>query len=89
MFNKTKIATCVAIFIGATSAGFAKDQYTHRDPVRAAQKSDQSYSFAQAPGQRRGNCWVPTRDDGDEYGADTRGLGYWGSCSEKGAVPSK
>jgi hypothetical protein len=89
VFNKTKIAISVAILIGTASAGFAKDQYTQKDQVRASQKSDQFYSFAQTPGKRQGNCWVPARDDSDEYGADTRGLGYWGSCSEKGAVPTK
>jgi hypothetical protein len=32
---------------------------------------------------------VPNRDDGEESGVDTRGFGHWGSCSEKGAVPSR
>jgi hypothetical protein len=89
VFNKTKIAMCVAILIGTASAGLAKDQYTQKDQVRASQKSDRSYSFAQAPGKRQGKCWVPTPDDSGDYGADSRGLGYWGSCSEKGAVPSR
>ena len=89
MYTKTKIAICVAIAVSAASAGFAKDQNSRRDQVRAAQKTDQLRSFGQANGRGQGNCWVPTRDQNDESDADTRGLGYWGSCSEKGAVPSK
>jgi hypothetical protein len=88
VFNKAKIAICVAIVVGAASAGFAKDQDT-RKAHAAAPKADQSYSLAQSPYRKPGSCWVPMPDENDEGYADSRGLGYWGSCSEKGAVPSR
>jgi hypothetical protein len=53
------------------------------------QNSNAFSAFAQGAGRTQGNCWVPTRDISDEYGADTRGLGHWGSCGERGAVPTR
>jgi hypothetical protein len=89
VFNMTKIAICVAVVVGSASAGFAKDQNARRARAEAVvETNDHSFSQARVAGQ--GRCWVPTRDQNDdEYGADTRGLGYWGFCREKGAVPSK
>ena len=93
MFTKTKIVICVAIVVGAASAGFAKDKNVRRDRAEfSTQQNGRLQAFGQAPGagQAQGRCWVPTPDQNDdEYGADTRGLGYWGSCGEKGAVRSK
>jgi len=90
VFTKTKIALCVAIVVGATSTGFAKDQTARRARAEAsAQSNGWLHSRAQAPADRQGNCWVPQADQSDEYGADTRGLGHWGSCNEKGAVRSR
>ena len=90
MHTRTRIAICIAMIVGVAPASFAKDQNARRDQARAsAQQSDQFHAFGQAGRGRSGQCWVPTRDDSDEYGADTRGLGYWGSCREKGAVPTK
>jgi|KBSMisStaDraftv2_1062788.scaffolds.fasta_scaffold1707475_1 hypothetical protein len=89
MFNTTKIAICLGLMIGASSAALAKDQYTQKGMATSTQKSDGFYSFGQAPGQTRGSCWVPTGDDSGEYGADSRGLGYRGSCGERGAVSTK
>ena len=96
MLIKTTIAISIAMMVGAISPGLSKDQKARRDQSGAAlQQSDRFHSFGQSAlfGQagvgRQGKCWVPTRDDSDEYGADTRGLGYWGSCNEKGAVPTK
>lgn len=89
MINKTKIAICIAIVVGAASTSFAKDQNARRDRAEAVVETN-GHSFGQARVVGQGRCWVPTRDQNDdEYGADTRGLGYWGSCREKGAVPTK
>jgi hypothetical protein len=90
MITKTKIAICVAVLISAASTGFAKDQNARRAHAEVTTESNGPiHSFVQAQFRRQGRCWVPTRDQGDEYGADTRGVGYWGSCSEQGAVRSK
>ena len=90
MFTKTKIAICVAVLVGAASTGFAKDQNARRARAEVTTESNGLiHSFGQAQIHGQGRCWVPTRDQGDEYGADTRGVGYWGSCSEQGAVRSK
>jgi hypothetical protein len=90
VFTKTKITICVAIVVGAASAGFAKDQNSRRDRAEGAvQSNGRLHSFAQGPADRQTNCWVPEADQGGEYGADTRGIGHWGSCREKGAVRSK
>ena len=70
MFNTTKIAICLGLMIGASSAALAKDQYTQKGMATSTQKSDGFYSFGQAPGQTWGSCWVPTGDDSGEYGAD-------------------
>jgi hypothetical protein len=90
VLTKTKIAICVAMVVGATTAGFAKDRNAPPDRAHAAANSSSRHALGQAPIVQPGKCWVPARDQSDdEYGADTRGLGYWGSCGEKGAVPSK
>jgi hypothetical protein len=90
MFTKTKIAICLAIIVGVAPASFAKDQHSPRTRAQAAVDASGQHALAQTPVVRQGQCWVPTRDQNDdEYGADTRGLGHWGSCGEKGAVPSK
>ena len=90
MFTKTKIAICVAVLIGAASTGFAKDQDVRRARAEATTESNGPiHSFGQAQIRGQGRCWVPTRDQEGEYGGDSRGLGYWGSCNERGAVPFK
>jgi len=96
MLSKTTIAISIAMIVSAISPSFPKGQKVRRDQSAAAvQQSDRFRSsgqtdlFRQGGVGRQGKCWVPTRDDSDEYGADTRGLGYWGSCKEKGAVPTK
>ena len=88
MFTMTKIAICVALVVGSASVAFAKEPSPRRARAEAV-VGTKDHSFGRAGIVDQGRCWVPQRDDGDEYGADTRGLGYWGSCSEKGAVPSK
>jgi hypothetical protein len=72
--------------MGAASTGFAYDRHMHKNHVTAAQKDGRLSSFAQVPAGTLGNCWIPARS---EWNADDRGLGYWGSCSDKRAVPSR
>jgi hypothetical protein len=88
VFKTIKVALCVAVLMGTASAGFAYDRHTHKGQVRAAQKSGRLSSFAQIPAGGQGHCWIPARAewDGDN---DDRGLGYWGSCGDKRAVPSR
>ena len=90
MFTLAKTAMCVAIAVGVASAIGSAAVASKREQAGVTFRSDQHvYPFGRAPIRQRSACWVPTRDDSGEYGADTRGLGYWGSCSEKGAVPFK
>ena len=68
---------------------FREGSNARRDRAEAVVETN-GHSFGQARVVGQGMCWVPSRDQNDdEYGADTRGLGYWGSCREKGAVPTK
>ena len=90
MFTKTKIAICVVIIAGTASAAFAMDQNAQRARAEAATQADGPlHSFGQEQIRGQGRCWVAARDQDGEYSGDSRGLGYWGSCSEKGAVPFK
>ena len=95
MWSKTKIAMCAVVVIGATSvgasAGIAKTHNPRTRQPGEEQIVNSFNSFAQhsltrAPARSRSTCWVPMGDDNDDYGEDTRGLGYWGSCNEKGSV---
>jgi hypothetical protein len=86
VFRTIKVTLCVAILIGAASTGFAYDRHMHKNQIMAAQKNGWLSSFAQVPAGAQGNCWIPARS---EWDADDRGLGYWGSCSDKRAVPSR
>jgi hypothetical protein len=93
MLIRITTAISFAMLVGTVSPGFSKDQNARRDQAVAGQPADRFHPLYQsgvfASGRRSGQCWVPARDDSDDYGADTRGLGYWGSCKEKGAVPTK
>jgi hypothetical protein len=82
MITRTKIALCIAIVLGSTSATLA--QSANRQPT----------TYARAPSQARqgshaGDCWVPARGGAGLWREDSRGFGYWGSCSEPHARPLK
>jgi hypothetical protein len=86
VFKTIKTTLCVAVLMSAASAGFAYDRHMQKEQVRAAQKNGRLSSFAEVPAGRQGSCWIPARS---EWDADDQGLGYWGSCSNKRAVPSR
>ena len=89
MFTKTKIAIFLALIVSTAPAAFAKPHNPRQDRAEVTGISSDQQSFAKMQFAGRGRCWVPERDMGDESGSDTRGLGYWGSCNEKQAVPMR
>jgi hypothetical protein len=91
MFVKTtRVAISLALVISAAPAALAKNHNPRQDRAEVTGTWTNRYqSFATAKFAGRGQCWVPERDMGDEFDSDTRGLGHWGSCNEKGAVPMK
>jgi hypothetical protein len=90
VFKLTKTAMCIGIMAAVASVAAAGPAASKRHPNGMSSRDSRALSsFGQAQALQQGRCWVPTRDDTGEYGGDSRGLGYWGSCSEKGAVPFK
>jgi hypothetical protein len=81
MITRTKIALCIAIALGTSSATLAEG-------------TNRQSTYAQAPSQvrqdsRANDCWIPARGGAGGWREDSRGFGYWGSCSEPHARPLK
>jgi hypothetical protein len=87
MIAKAKIALGMTIVLGTSSATFAESTYHQHS-------AGPSSTYGQAPSQvvqdsRAGNCWIPARGGGGFWREDSRGFGYWGSCSELHARPMR
>jgi hypothetical protein len=92
MFTKSKTALFLVLITATASTAMAAPKHAVRQQAATAHSAAArqvparaflSFGSAQT-GQ--GSCWIPARS---EWDADDRGLGYWGSCSDKRAVPTK
>jgi hypothetical protein len=87
MIINAKVALCMATLLGTSSATWAESTNRQRS-------AESSSTYGQAPSQdlqgaRAGNCWIPARGGAGFWREDSRGFGYWGSCSEPHARPMK
>ena len=87
MIAKATIALGMAIVLGTSSTTLAESTY-HEHSAEA------SSTYGQAPSQvvrdsHAGNCWIPARGGGGFWREDSRGFGYWGSCTEPHARPMR
>ena len=92
MFTKSKTALFLVLSVATASAAMAAPKHAVRQqaatahPAAARQVPARAFLSFGSAGNAQGNCWIPARS---EWDADDRGLGYWGSCSDKRAVPTK
>ena len=92
MFTKSKTALFLVLSVATASAAMAAPKHAVRQqaatahPAAARQVPARAFLSFGSAGNAQGSCWIPARS---EWDADDRGLGYWGSCSDKRAVPTK